>query len=313
MVVDGEQSAAAPVVSGVPQGTVLGPLLFLVYINDLPQRVTSTSRLFADDCLLYRTIHTPSDTAQLQQDLDSLRQWEEDWQMEFNPTKCELIRITNKKTPIITEYTIHDQRLNTTTKAKYLGITIDSKLTWAAHIKTTTQKANNTLAFLRRNISTCPQHLRMTAYKTLVRPQLEYAATVWENSIKGQTSAIETVQRRAARFITADYNRRSSVKSMLQELKLEKLKTRRERARATMLFRNVKGLVDLPTHGHLTPVNTATRGHDKRFMRPMCHVNSYRDSFYPAAIAQWNLLPQSLVDSESLEKFKLGAENFVFH
>ena len=308
VVVDGEQSAPAPVASGVPQGTVLGPLLFLVYINDLPQRVRSTSRLFADDCLLYRTINTPSDARQLQQDLDSLRQWEIDWQMEFNPDKCEVIRITNKKTVITTDYTIHGQRLNTTSKTKYLGVTIDNKLTWAAHVKNTTQKANNTLSFLRRNISSCPQHIRMTAYKTLVRPQLEYAATVWDTSIKSQTSAIEMVQRRAARFITSDHSRRSSVTSMLNDIQLEKLKTRRIRARATMLFRTVKGLVELPTINHLTPANTNTRGHTKRFVRPMCYIKPYADSFYPSMISFWNRLPQHVVDSESVEEFKRGVE-----
>ena len=85
VVVDGEKSAPAPVTSGVPQGTVLGPLLFLVYINDLPSRVNSTARLFADDCLLYRVIKSTDDYHTLQQDLDLLQQWENEWQMSFNP------------------------------------------------------------------------------------------------------------------------------------------------------------------------------------------------------------------------------------
>ena len=100
VVVDGEQSAPAPVTSGVPQGTVLGPLLFLAYINDLPQNVTSTSRLFADDCLVYRVINNTCDSEELQKDLDTLEKWERDWQMSFNPDKCEVIRVTNKKTTI---------------------------------------------------------------------------------------------------------------------------------------------------------------------------------------------------------------------
>ena len=149
----------------------------------------------------------------------------------------------------------------------------------------------------------------MTAYKSLVRPQLEYAAKIWEHSVTSQTSTIEMVQRRAARFITCDYSRRSSVTSMLQELHLEKLKARRVRARATMLFRTLKGWVEIPSD-HLTPLNTNTRGHNKRFVRPMCRVNSYKYSFYPAVIALWNQLPQSLVDSESLEEFRRGIDRF---
>ena len=93
--VEGVMSDLAPVTSGVPQGTVLGPLLFLVYINDLPAQVKSKARLFADDCLLYRQICSSDDTAALQRDLDSLQGWERDWHMAFNPDKCEVIRITN--------------------------------------------------------------------------------------------------------------------------------------------------------------------------------------------------------------------------
>ena len=99
VIMEGQSSASAPVTSGVPQGTVLGPLLFLVYINDLPSKVQSTARLFADDCLLYRTIKSNQDSDILQQDLDNLQKWESDWLMHFNPD-CEVIRITNNRRTI---------------------------------------------------------------------------------------------------------------------------------------------------------------------------------------------------------------------
>ena len=168
VVVDGESSKPAPVTSGVPQGTVLGPLLFLVYINDLPKEVNSTSRLFEDDCLLYRIIRSEADTIKLQEDLDRLQMWEKNWLMSFNPDKCEVIRITNKRKTINAQYSIHGQVLQMTDKAKYLGITIDSKISWGPHINNITKKATNTLAFLRKNISSCPKNIRETSYKSLV-------------------------------------------------------------------------------------------------------------------------------------------------
>ena len=98
VVLNGESSAQAPVSSGVPQGTVLGPLLFLAFINHLPEKVThSSTRLFADDCILYRKITTPEDATLLQQDLNSLQDWEKTWMMEFHLDKCQLLRVTNKR------------------------------------------------------------------------------------------------------------------------------------------------------------------------------------------------------------------------
>jgi len=94
-----------PVISGVPQGTVLGPLLFLAYINDLPLAASSFAKLFADDCLLYRRINTTQDTIILQSDLNNLQKWEARWQMMFNTDKCEVLRITlNKKNVIYHHY-----------------------------------------------------------------------------------------------------------------------------------------------------------------------------------------------------------------
>ena len=134
VIVDGVASDTAPVTSGVPQGTVLGPLLFLIYINDLPSKVNSTARLFANDCLLYRHIKTNEDTTSLQDDLSNLQDWERDWQMHFNPDKCEDIRITTKRKIIPSSYFINGKELNITSKGKYLGITISQNLSWNNHI-----------------------------------------------------------------------------------------------------------------------------------------------------------------------------------
>ena len=119
VVLEGKRSFTVQLLS--PQGTVLGPILLLCYINDLLDQVSSTARLFADDCLLYRNINAKADADKLQDDIDRLQKWEADWLMEFNPDKCEIIRITNRRNKkVVSCYSIHGIALKEVTCAKYL-------------------------------------------------------------------------------------------------------------------------------------------------------------------------------------------------
>ena len=153
VVLEGKSSTSAPVLSGVPQGSVLGPALFLIYINDLPEYVTnSTVRHFADDTLLYLTIHSTFDCIKLQEDLNNIERWESDWQMSFHPEKCEVIHITTKKKPILHKYTLHGHTLSSVPQIKYLGVHISNDLKWNSHINSISSKTNQTLGFLKRNL-----------------------------------------------------------------------------------------------------------------------------------------------------------------
>ena len=133
-VVDGDRCSAAPVPSGVPQGTVLGPLLFLLLINDLPENVQFQVHLFADDCLFYRVIDTAADQHLLQQDLHALEQWGHRWGMRFNASKCEIMRICCSSQPIngISMYQLGGVPLQVVDRAKYLGVNKSNNLSWSS-------------------------------------------------------------------------------------------------------------------------------------------------------------------------------------
>ena len=130
VVIDNKFSVVAPITSGVPQGSVLGLILFLSFINDMPECISSKCRLFADDSIIYREVHTDSDCTQLQEDYDSLERWEKIWGMCFNPSKCNIIHISREKEPILQKYQIKGTDLGEVDTATYLGIHAASDLTW---------------------------------------------------------------------------------------------------------------------------------------------------------------------------------------
>ena len=152
---DGTFSDSIAVHSGVLQGMVLGPLMFLLYINDITEHVNSPLRLFPDDCLLYRIITTDEDAIQLQHDLDQLHEWETKWQLRFNVTKCTIMRFTRSLSPIIFNYKLNNHNLGTSNQHSYLGVILDNKLSWSPHISNIAAKANRTLNFWKRNLSCC--------------------------------------------------------------------------------------------------------------------------------------------------------------
>ena len=173
VIINGEISFLTSVTSGVPQGTVLAPLLFLYYINDITKDVSSSIKLHADDVLIYNIIKTEEDCEKLQNDLNILNEWAMTWKMFFNPTKCEFLRVTNKKNIINFQYFIQSTSIREVQQAKYLGVTINNNLSWSDHITNISNKANSVVRFLRHNFNQCPTKTKSALYLSLVRPILE--------------------------------------------------------------------------------------------------------------------------------------------
>ena len=301
-------SIPSTVISGVPQGTVLGPLFSLVYINDISKGLSKGTkiRLFADDSLLYRTIESPSDTAILQKDLDTLQLWEKQWKMKFHPGKCNLLKITNKKEPIKSTYFIHDTPISETDSAKYLGVVIDNKLKWTKHYSNLIKNCNSTLAFLKRNLSNSPIFVKKKqCYTSIIRPKLEYACAIWDPHSKTHIENLEKVQKRAARFITGNYKMESGAHRFnLDLLGWPKLEERRLQTRLILFQKARLNLIDIPTD-HLACKSRPTRqgGGGLTYHREFSKIDSHIFSFFPRTSQIWNNLPPELKSCTNIDKF----------
>ena len=305
VVVNGEHSKWVHVKSGVPQGTVMGPLLFLIYLNDLPDNISSEVRLFADDCVLYRPITNDIDIEHLQTDLNTLTQWQNTWQMHFNADKCFVLKISHAKTTSLHQYTLGQSVLKELKSHSYLGVNISHDLKWVDHINSTISKANRVLGVIRRNFHSCPTELKATAYKSLVRPHLEYSGTVWDPYTDVLIQKLEAVQRRAARFVCRDYSPYSSVTTMLKNLEWDTLQLRRKAARLTMMHKIVNGQVAIPASDLLLPAKRPSRhSNSKSFIWPRTKKDCFKNSFIPRTIHEWNSLPEHLVNINLTGTFK---------
>ena len=299
VVVNGVKSDWAPVSSGVPQGTVLGPLLFSLYINDISSDIESEIRLFADDCVCYREIKDEEDTMKLQRDIDRLGSWARKWDMRFQPVKCNMMQLTRKRIKKIhASYTLEGTNLENVESIKYLGVTITSDLRWNTHISNVCTKANRTLGFLRRNLYSCPQEVKEAAYKGLVRPVLDYGSSVWDPPGVVLQEELESVQKRAARFVTGNYNYETgSMTGILGQLKWESLKKRRKDNRLILLYKGLKGKASVPTDDLIPKTRRCRNQHSMAFQTPIANTDVYKGSFFPQTIRDRDALPDSLISS----------------
>jgi len=239
--------------------------------------------------------------------LDLLGKWEDKWMMEFHPAKCQVLSVTRKHQPILHNYTLHGVTLQHVKSAKYLGVTLTSDLRWNTHISNITFTANRTLCFLRRNLQIHNEKLKTTAYKTLVRFQVEYASTVWYPHTASQSRKVEMVQRTAARYVTRRWYYRSSVGNMLSHLGWRTLAQRREQARLCMMYKIHHGLVAVNcNHQYITPIMRGTRNvHAAIYYHQPHSTHMYHaNSFFPRTLLVWNTLPIQVITAPSVVAFR---------
>jgi hypothetical protein len=235
VVIKQECSDELPVSSGVPQGSVLGPTLFLIYINDLPTTLDCNVSLFADDTLLYQVVNSSADQENFQANIDSLYQWSLTWKMPFNASKCEVITFNNKSSSM-PQYHLGDDYLNCVNETTYLGVVLQSNLKFTNHIANKINKAKRILGCVKMSLYQAPPKAKLMAYTALCRPIIEYASSVWDPTNKSLIHEIEMIQNNAIRFIN-NVKGRASITYAREKLGLHTLADRRKSNRLSLLLK----------------------------------------------------------------------------
>lgn len=283
VVVKGAHSEWLPVHSGVPQGSVIGPLLFLVYVNDLLDGIQSSGKLFADDAKLYRRLRNASDSQDLQEDIDQLQEWSQKWLLQFNSEKCKVMHI-GKHNPGC-EYHMAGETLQTTTGEKDLGIYITPDLKAKTQVAKAAAKANSMLGRIRNSFTFMDSDMLLALYKTLVRPHMEYCIQAWSPYLRKDIDTLEKVQRRATKLVPA--LRDLPYEERLETLGLTTLENRRVRGDMLETYKILNGYENVdytqffqlaPKHGNIT-----TRGHSLKLQK-IRYRTQKRGNFFDARI-----------------------------
>lgn len=306
VVVNGSKSVPSPVISGIPQGTVLGPVLFVIYINDLLDSISSGGLMFADDTKLYRKITARDDALQLQSDIAKLEDWSKLWQLHFNHDKCRVLTMGKfENIQYAHRYVVYGNEIDHVFDEKNLGVIIDSELRFEEHIARKERIANAIVGQMRRSFSYLDCNTFKRIFTAFVRPHLEYEEAVWSPHLTRNIDALENVQIRATKLV-------DGLSNLEYRERLERLQL------ATLVFRRKRGdIIEMYEHFHTYDKYTLAssfkpRTRLSRQHRFQLHVPTTKDGttgaqsnfFFQRTSKIWNNLPRYVVEAENVNEFK---------
>jgi hypothetical protein len=309
VVVNGQKSEWLNTTAGVPQGSILGPLLFLIFINDVTEGIESDIHLFADDTSLMEIINNYNESyAKLNRDLNRLSTWADRWQITFNAAKTVYLQVSRKinqapkpilklKGAIVKEVQSH----------KHLGLTFNNTLTWTDHIDKLVNKASQCVGLLRRICREVPRECLETLYKAMIRPLLEYGDVIYDGSAESHTKRLEDVQRDAAITCTGAY-KHTKHSNLLDELGWPPLSYRRKQHRLNTMFKIQNGLAPPYLTDMCPPLTRDRTAYNLRsganITIPQSRTTTFQKSFYPQSIEDWNNLDMETKNIKTIETFK---------
>ena len=305
-------SPAQYVSSGVPQGSVLGPLLFLLYVNDIVESNESHIVMFADDIKIWRGLRTVHDTSILQNDINKLQLWSETWLLKFNVKKCVVLNIRTRKSTLKTQYRLHNVILHSMESEKDLGITIMHSLKSSVQCTRAANKAMTTMKRIKRALVELSPEVFCKVYNAYVRPHLEYAIQVWKPWLQQDINKLLLVQRRCTKLVAGLYNVEYSIRESI--LNLFPLSYRQTRGDLILAFRIIRtrdvGL-KFDDFFQYSP-NTYLRGHSWKLRKERSNYPLRKYFFSQRVVEVWNSLPESVVSAQSTESFKKHLDRHFF-
>ena len=309
VVIKGKTSSYKSISAGVPQGSVLGPMLFLVYINDIVKDIESIVKLFADDTSMYLALENAAERSRiLNADLQNIINWSVRWKVDFNPLKTELMTFCNKRQPDTLPLLFGQQTLNPSYMHKHLGVILQNNCKWDSHIEALIIKTRLLVACLRSYKYQFSRKTLNTIYTSFILPHFEYADVLWDNCTDGLSDELESLHLDAIRTIIGAVRGTSHAK-LYRESGFTSLKERRRRHKLITYFKALNGFTPIYLTNYIPPLASSinpypTRSSPLERSIPLYKTTLYEHSFFISTTYLWNELPDSYKLTNSISNFK---------